>query len=100
MTAFTRTDIPATIDTVEKLAVWVDTLLNHLNPNETAIEATGVAERICQSAPYFITATNPPVWKNIARTSIVLSPNFQKTGKLWEHAQAISTTAIPVEFKS
>lgn len=100
MVAFTRTDIPASVDTVEKLAVWVETLLNNLFPNDTAVESVGTAERICQAAPFYFTASNPPTWRYVSRHSIVLSPNFQKTGKVWEHAQAISTSAIiPAEFK-
>lgn len=101
MVAFTRTDIPATVDTVEKLAVWVETLLNNLFPNETAVESTGTAERICQAAPFYFTASNPPAWRYVSRHSIAMSPNFQRAGKIWEHAQAISTTAtIPPDFKA
>lgn len=100
MTAFTATDLPTTITTLEKLSVWCSTALNHLNPAATAIEATGVAERTVSTGPFFIVADPTPKWRNIARQSIVLSANFQRQGKIWEHAQEISVAVLPAEFKS
>lgn len=100
MTGFVTTDIPATVTTLEKLAVWVATALNHINPTSTAVEATGVAERTVSTGPFYIVADSPAKWRNIARQSIILSSNFQRSGKIWEHAQEISTIALPAEFKS
>lgn len=100
MTAFTPSDIPASVNTVEKLHVWSGTLLNHLYPTVTAIEATGNAERVAQSGPYEVTAVDPPQWRNITRASIPLSKNWQRSGKIWEHGEDIGSVAIPTEFKS
>lgn len=101
MTAFTTTDIPASVNTVEKLAVWCATVLNHLYPTVTAVEATGLAERVAQSGPYEITATDPPQWRNVARLSIPLNANWQRgASKIWANAEDIGSSSIPTEFKS
>lgn len=101
MTAFQTTDLPASINTVEKLAVWAGTVLNHLYPNVTAIEATGLAERVAQSGPFEVTAVDPPQYRNIVRLSIPVNRNWQRgASKLWANAEDIGTAAIPTEFKS
>jgi len=106
MTAFTRADLPASIDTVEKLVVWGENLLAFLNPKITAVEGTSAADavtlRICQFNPYFISAVPEDAhWRSVARTSIRLNSNWQSGGtKIWTHAAEISTTVIPIEFKA
>lgn len=101
MTAFNKgTDLPDSINTVEKLAVWVETLLQHLNSETLAIEAAGGQDRVAISQPWFIAASNPPTWRVISRSSIQLSPNWQRGGKIWNFAQELGTTAIPSEFKT
>lgn len=99
MTAFTTSDLPASINTVEKLAVWASMVLTHLNPSITTIEATGNAQRVATSAPFEITAVDPLEWRNIARLSIKLHPNWIRQGKRWEHAQDLGSASIPAEFK-
>lgn len=101
MTAFSSADLPSSINSVEKLSVWCATVLNHLYPGTTAIEATGNAERVAQSAPFFITATTPPEWRVISRNSIKLNSNWQRgTAKIWANAEDIGSASIPTEFKS
>lgn len=99
MTAFVTTDIPATIDTLEKLAVWCGTVLNNLNPDLTAIEAPGVSELVATAHPYAVTASGVFEWRMITRQSIKLNPNWQRTGKVWVHAQPLSTTSLPADFR-
>lgn len=100
MTALTKADIPDNINTVEKLAVWCDTLLQHLNPELTVIEASGGVDRAAISQPWFITASAPPTWRVISRTSIQVQANWQRGGKIWNFAQELSGATIPSEFKS
>ncbi|WP_013320802.1 hypothetical protein [Gloeothece verrucosa] len=99
MTAFTSSDIPATINTLEKLHVWSGMILNYLYPETTVIESTGNAARVATSAPFEITAVSPPEWQNISRTNIKLNKNWQRQGKRWEHANDIGSASIPAEFK-
>lgn len=100
MTAFTSADIPADINTIEKLHVWTSHLLTYLNPDVVAIEATGSQSRAANSAPFYITASDPAVWRNISRLSIVLTRDWQGGGNIWSYAQELSTTVIPATFKS
>lgn len=100
MTAFDKAQIPATVNSAEKLAVWVNTLLADLYRDTTVIEASGVAERVAQSSPFLFTATNPSVWRAVSRTSIQLDAGWRRTGKLWIYAQDIGTLAIPSDYST
>lgn len=101
MTALLATDIPSSINSLEKLAVWTATVLNHLNTNLTVIEQTGSAQLAATASPFFITASDPTTWRYIARQSIALDKNWQRgNGKIWTFAQDLSSAAIPTEFKS
>lgn len=101
MVAFQTTDLPASIDTVEKLAAWSLTVLNYLHPILTATEATGSAERVATAAPFYITADPSPKWRYIGRFSFVLNQQFQ-TGqaKIWANVEQLSTQSIPAAMKS
>ncbi|MEO0686877.1 MAG: glucose-6-phosphate dehydrogenase [Cyanobacteria bacterium J06649_11] len=97
MTAFTQTDIPANVDTLEKLALWVGTALHSLNFDQTAVEGTGTPVRVTQNQLFFIENTN--THRIMLRQSIEVDATFPYSGeKLWTHAQELSTTAIPSEF--
>ena len=101
MTAFTTADIPSSVNTYEKLAVWVSTVLNNLYPNQTAIESAGAGTRTATSSPFYIIDDATPKWRNISRLSIPLDPNWQKgTAKIWANAQDLGNLAVPAEFKS
>lgn len=100
MTALTKAQIPDSINTVEKLAVWCETLLQHLNPELLVIEAAGGQDRAIVSQPWFIAASNPPTWRVISRTSIQVGSQWQRGGKIWNFAQELSSSTIPSEFTS
>lgn len=101
MVAFATTDLPSSINTVEKLMVWASMVLNNLHPTLTVIEATGTAERAATAAPFYIVASDPQTWRHINRNSIKLNSNWQRgTGKIWTFAEDLSSAAIPTEFKS
>lgn len=101
MVAFSPADIPSSIDTLEKLSVWCSTVLQHLHPEQTVLEAPGITELVATASPYQIIVNGDFTWRNIARQSIELNPNWQRGAtKLWTHALPLSTQAIPVEFKS
>lgn len=100
MVAFNRADLPDSINTVEKLSVWCETLLQHLHPELIVIEAAGGSDRACISQPWYIGASNPPTWRVISRISIALSSSWQRGGKIWTFAQELSGAIIPTEFKT
>ena len=100
MTVFNTNMIPPTVDTVEKLAVWCTTLLSDLYRDTTVIESSGVAERVAQASPFLFTATDPSVWRYVARVSLQLDPNWRRTGKIWQYAANIGTLAVPNDFNA
>lgn len=101
MVAFASTDLPASINTVEKLAAWSLTVLNHLHPELTTIEATGTAQLVATASPFFITATEPNEWRYITRGSFRLNSNWQRgASKVWANIEDLSNQSIPTEFKS
>ena len=100
MTAFTTADIPPTIDSLEKLAVWVGLALNNINPDLTAIEAPNISELVATAHPYAVTASGTFEWRMITRQSIKLNSAWQRSGKIWTHALPISTVALPTDFRS
>jgi hypothetical protein len=100
MTAFNSSDIPADINTIEKLEVWVSHLLTYLNSDLAVVEATGSQGRAANSAPFYITASDPAVWRNISRVSVPLDREWQGGGNIWSYAKELSTAAIPATFKS
>jgi hypothetical protein len=98
---FATTDLPTSINSLEKLHVWSSVVLQHLHPSTTIIESTGNAQLVMSSAPFFISSVDPPVWRVISRSSIQLNANWQRgTSKIWTHAIDISSASIPTEFKS
>jgi hypothetical protein len=100
MTAFAPSDIPSEINTIEKLEVWCSQLLSHLNPDQVAVEATGSQSRTASAAPFYITASDPSVWRHISRLSIPLSRDWQGGGnQMWNYAQELSVLPIPASFK-
>lgn len=101
MTAFSTADIPASIDTVEKLAVWVGEVLSNINFQTSIHEVPSVEQPVAVSQKFVYDANGVKKWRYVSRVSIELSSDHQfGATKLWTHAQALSSTAIPTSFKS
>jgi hypothetical protein len=101
MTAFSPSQLPPWVTTVEQLALWSAEVLTYLYPDLTAVESTGTATRVASSAPFYITADATPTWRQIARLSIPLNHDF-KTGVHGQsfYAQPIGTVNIPAAFSA
>lgn len=101
MTAFSPSDVPATIDTLEKLMVWGFQALSYLYPELTVIEGPGDGPLAVQSdtfpVPASVTAT--PTRRHIGRTSFEVEREHLAGGPLWEHILPIGTQTIPDQFK-
>ncbi|HEY9909931.1 MAG TPA: hypothetical protein V6D18_20250, partial [Thermosynechococcaceae cyanobacterium] len=89
MTVLNIADIPSSINSVEKLAVWSLTVLNDLYATQTIEEAVNSTEFVTQSAPFYVQASTPPGWRLISRLSVPLAPGWRRQGKIWVHAQDI-----------
>lgn len=101
MTAFAPADIPASVDSLEKLAVWVTTALNNINLQNTVQEVSGVNQPVAVAQYFNYKVGETMKWRYVGRISVELAPEFQQgAAKLWTHAQNLSSTAIPTGFKS
>jgi hypothetical protein len=96
---FAKADIPSDIDTYEKLAVWLGTLMEQACGTREAIEVEGARpERIAQ-CPIFVDSTNT------LRVAIRLSVTMDRavysdrTKKFWQFATPVVNTDVPSSFK-
>lgn len=97
MTAFTPNDIPATVNTLEKLSLWCGLALSKINVSQTAIEGSGSPVNVAEFGIYNVTQTNST--RCILRQSLPIEDDFAYDGgKLWEQVQELSSDALPVGF--
>lgn len=97
MTTFTKANLPDSIDTVEGVAAWAITLLTQVYLEQTAIEGSGVAERVAQASVYFIPNNNSN--RLLTRLSLQVENNYLASGaKIWDAVMPLGSTAIPSEF--
>lgn len=101
MTAFNKTtDLPSTIDTLEKLAAWVGLTMTRLNPTLATLEDPGlIPERVCQAT---IRRIDDGSERIIIRISIPLNEAYKENGtaKFWTFATEISNVVLPAGFKT
>ncbi len=99
MTAFTKADIPSDIDSVEKLAVWVNNVLFRLYPEQISLEGINYSQRTIQSGIYPI--DNTTLSRHIGRHSIEMSPDYVIGGrKPWMYAQSLGSQVLTADMKS
>lgn len=97
MSAFSTSNLPASVDTLEKLLVWAGAAFHKLNRTTTAVEGTGTPARIAQFGVFTVESNNTD--RVIMRQSLVLDPDYAiDNSPIWENVQQISSEAIPAEF--
>ena len=97
MTPLTKAQIPASINTVEKLAAWCSVMLQQLYPEQTALEGDGVAERVAQFGVYYV--ANNDTNRILARVSLQVANNYLTTGaKVWDATISLGELTIPSNF--
>jgi hypothetical protein len=99
MTAFSPSDIPTNINTLEKLALWLGSALASCNPNTMAIEAPNYSTRVCQVGTFLIEADNK--YRSIIRFSIPINSDFLiGVNNPWTYAEELSSNELNPLFKS
>ncbi|MCG9885555.1 MAG: glucose-6-phosphate dehydrogenase [Cyanobacteria bacterium] len=97
MTAFTTSQIPSSVDTLEKLAVWAITGLQYMYPTAVSEEGEGFVEKAVTSNSYYIQSANRHAF--LGRVSLGLSPDRVVGGaKHWTYALNLGTDPLPVIF--
>jgi hypothetical protein len=97
MTAFTTSDIPTSINTLESLSLWVGLALSKINPTQTAVEGSGAPVKIAEFGIFNVPQNNTT--RVILRQSIEIEEDFAYDGgKLWEQAKEFSSDNLPTGF--
>lgn len=96
MTAFVAANLPSTVNSLEKLAVWVSLALSQINPSLAVIETTGESTKVAQTALF--RASDNTVRLSV-RLSVPIDPNYAiNTVKFWGNAQDLSNTTLPAAY--
>lgn len=96
---FTKADIPADIDTYEKLSVWLGTLMEVSCGTREVVEVEGARpERIAQ-CPIYVDVNNQ--LRVTIRLSVPMDRNVysDRTKKFWQFATPTVNTDVPASFK-
>lgn len=97
MTAFTTANLPAGIDTLEKLVVWANGALYQLHKNTRYQESDASPLIPIITAQDGLAADGSE--RIIFRVSVPLSQTWREsTNKFFVEAQAVASTAIPAAF--
>ncbi len=97
MTAFTKAQMPDSIDTLEEVAVWAISTLSFVNADVTAIEGPGISERAAQAGIFYVESDKK--YRFLGRVSVAMSAEYLSgNNKLWNYAQELSNTQIPTIF--
>jgi hypothetical protein len=93
------TDIPSSINSVEKLSVWCTNVLHRLYADISVAEGESYTQRAAQANPYYIASAN--VHRHIGRQSIELDPDFSIGGtKPWSYAKDLGTKSLTADMKA
>ncbi len=98
MTAFSTSNIPSNVNSLEKLAAWVGCALAEINPNATIVIGNGQATRTCNAQTAFFEqqTTNPE--RLIVALYLPLVAGWRGQSKLWSGVAEISTAALPTHY--
>jgi len=97
MTAFNKNQLPASVDTLEKLIAWAGTACYQLNKIATAVEGAGVAQRVAQFGIFNVEVNSTN--RVILRQSLELEEDFAINGKpIWEEVKQLSQEGLPAIF--
>ena len=93
------TDIPTSINTLERLATWAILALRRVNPTQQVLEIPGGnPERVIQAA---IIQADDDTIRFFGRVSIAIESDYAEdnVNKLWMKSLELSNTVLPDAFK-
>ncbi|MEA5447319.1 hypothetical protein VB780_01980 [Leptolyngbya sp. CCNP1308] len=97
MTTFAPANLPASVNTVEKLAMWSLGILYQLHKNSRYQESEAAPLVPLITAQDGLAADKSE--RIIFRSSLPLSDSWrEQTTKFWQESQEISNAAIPTSF--
>lgn len=97
MTAFSKSQLPNTVDSLEELAVWAILALSHINSDLVVVEGLGAAERAAQAGIFYVEADKKH--RFLGRVSIEMSKDYLSgNAGMWNYTQPLSNADIPLIF--
>ena len=99
MTNFNKdTDLPLSINTVERLFTWAGLALVRANPTGRVLEIPGANPE--QVAQYSFFRADDNTLRLALRVSMPIAEEYAEgASKFWTYAQEISNTELPAGFK-
>lgn len=93
------TDIPTSINTLERHLAWAGYTLAYHNPTATVLEQANNNQKAAQAA---IFKAADETYRLLIRACLPVSENFMndRSVKIWMHTQELSNTALSANFKS
>jgi len=94
----TRSEIPASITTIEMLYVWCCIVLQAYNPQLRTKEAENYTDYACQVSTF---TDADQLERFVGRVNVKLATGWQSNGlKIWANAQEFSTATLAANYKS
>lgn len=100
MVALNRSNIPASITTVEQLTVWCCAVLTNLHFQQEVLEAPNLSQKVAVSQTFPIELNGGYQLRHVARASLPIADSFFAGGKVWEHVIPLSSASVPADFNT
>ncbi|WNZ28182.1 hypothetical protein HJG54_35300 (plasmid) [Leptolyngbya sp. NK1-12] len=98
MVAFTKGQMPNSINTVEGVAAWATALLTALHFQDEIQEVPGAVQKVAVSQVFPIENQGAYELRYVGRCSLPVNQNFLGGGKIWERVMPLSNASIPAEY--
>lgn len=98
MVALNRSQIPASINTVEALAVWATAVLTNMHFQEQILEAPNLVQKVAVSQTFPIEYNGGFQLRYVGRVSLPMLDRSLAGGRPWENVGTLSSGSIPSEF--
>lgn len=100
MSAFTSSNLPSSIDTLEKLAAWVGSALAQLNKDKTIQTTSGSVEQAASIQTFTFKNQQVSPARLVVTLFLPLTEDFASGGKLFSRIGALSENALPASYTS
>lgn len=98
MVALNRSQIPASITTIEALAAWCTAILTNLHFQQEVLEAPNLSQKVAVSQTFPIEINGGYQLRYVGRVSLPVTDAYFAGGKIWENVSALSSASVPTEF--
>lgn len=98
MVALNKSQIPASITTVEALSAWCTSILTNLHFQQEVLEAPNLSQKVAVSQTFPVEVNGGYQLRYVGRVSLPVADSAFAGGKIWENVSALSNASIPTDF--